>query len=58
MNSTKVLEEYHKFYGNIDFAEFQQNYENHALLGLKLCILREKVKLCIKKQFQTHKDKH
>jgi len=57
MNSTKVLEEYYKFYGSIDFVEFHQNYENHAILGLKLCILREKVKLCIEKHFQSHKEK-
>ena len=55
MNSTKILEEYHQFYRTIAFSEFHQNYENHAILGLKLCVLREKVKLCVKTHFEDHK---
>ena len=55
MNSTKVLEEYHKFYGTVTFVEFRQNCDNHASMGLKLQVVREKFKLYIESRYEAYK---
>jgi len=55
MNSPILLAEYHTFFDSTSFNVFCQQSKNHAFVGIRLHIVKEKLRLYIESRFEACK---